>query len=554
MNTNKHLDEKVRKALEDFHARPNAAAWDAFEQRLDQEAAAENAGKAPRSFDDVVLGKLNGLEVPFMTGDWSRMEKMIEAEEAAEKLENEALIDNAIGERLENFSVAYQPHHWQIMASRLEEEFYFRYHLIRCKAAEVGLMLLLLLTIVHFTPVINEDNRLEGKEPALQMQPAGSPIEKTTSPKAQNQPKNVPIAAADLLPSRSIQTQTSTRPSDEPSSRFDSTTETSFNAGLNSGHLENNSNTLPSAPLAAILAQKPPTTLFEEMVEKKFAQNTLPTPGKNDDGDISDASLIASLDAQPIQSNFAWETLELPPILFHKEPKLRFSIFTTTDFAYVITPPNKYSVFDTLVTTGRDTTLASGYGGGILVSWKKDKWEIQTGGVYSFKRYIPNTPVFLFETVSYYIREEFNGVQLDILQIPLNASYHFKNQGKWRMYGNIGASANLIASSVYEIKTDKTPSFSKFAMMPIPNELPADNKSIREEKEFPDGLFDGGSLQDNFYLTANIGVGVERFVSPHWSVFLQPNYQHHFLTDGIGANGEKLYNFSFYLGTKVSLK
>jgi hypothetical protein len=198
--------------------------------------------------------------------------------------------------------------------------------------------------------------------------------------------------------------------------------------------------------------------------------------------------------------------------------------------------------------------LASGYGGGITVSWKKDKWEFQTGGIYSFKRYIPNTPVFLFETVNYYIREEFNGVQLDILQVPLNVAYHFKNEGKWRFYGNIGTSGHFITSSVYEIKTNRTPSFSNFAMLPTPAGLPDDDKSIREEKEFPDGLIDGGSIHGNFYVTANLGLGIERFVSPRWSVFFQPNYQHHLLTDGIGVNGEKLYNLSFYLGTKVSLK
>jgi hypothetical protein len=91
-------------------------------------------------------------------------------------------------------------------------------------------------------------------------------------------------------------------------------------------------------------------------------------------------------------------------------------------------------------------------------------------------------------------------------------------------------------------------------MLPRAEGLPEDNKSIREEKNFPDGLFDGGNIHDNFYLTANLGLGMERFVSPRWSVFLQPNYQHHLLTDGIGVNGEKLYNFSFYVGTKVNLK
>ena len=118
--------------------------------------------------------------------------------------------------------------------------------------------------------------------------------------------------------------------------------------------------------------------------------------------------------------------------LFKKKNALRFSIFTTTDFNYVKTPPDQLSVFDTLVKTAPNTTLASGYGGGVQISFKKDRWEFMTGGQYSFKRYIPNTPVFIFNTVNYYIKEDFNGIQLDIIQIPFNLNYHFKDRGKWR--------------------------------------------------------------------------------------------------------------------------
>lgn len=309
---------------------------------------------------------------------------------------------------------------------------------------------------------------------------------------------------------------------------------------------------IPAPPLDQVNSMMGQATLFESITERKFLQNNLATPGM--DANFGNAELLASLNPQPVKSKFAWEMPQLPQLIFEKERELRFSIFTSTDISYVLTPPNKYSVFDTLVATDQDTTLASGYGGGILVNWKKDKWEIQTGGIYSFKRYIPNTPVFLFETVNYYIREEFNGVQLDQLQVPLNVNYHFKNQGKWRFYGIAGASGHFITASVYEIETKRTPSFNNFAILPPPAGLPADDKSIRQEKEFPDGLFDGGSIHDNFYLTANVGLGMERFVSPRWSVFFQPNYQHTLLTDGIGVNNDKFYTFSFYLGTKVSLK
>lgn len=549
MNLDKHLDEQVRKALENLQAKLNGNAWEAFEQRLDEATSSDAPNEGPAdSFDEVISGKLTQLEVPLALGDWSRMEKMIEANETAELLENEAVVDNIVSERLENLQVVYQPHHWQMMAQRLEEEFFFRYHLIRCKVAEASLMALLLLTIVHFTPVLNQGS--EGSQHPKGLRPSTLiPGKEITPELPSGNTAKIPIAANLPKPTKQKRlTKTQVAQANQSPSVGQEIAENAFSQADKLAP-----STLPSLPLSNLSRLGTAPSLYEEMTEKRFLQNKMVTPSQTS-AELGSSGLLASLEPQPVQSAYAWELPQLPERIFQKEPKLRFSIFTTTDVAYVLTPPNTYSVFDTLVATGQDTTLASGYGGGITVSWKKGKWEFQTGGIYSFKRYIPNTPVFLFETVNYYIREEFNGVQLDMLEVPLNASYHLKNQGKWRVYGNVGASGHFVTSSVYEIKTDRTPSFSNFAMLPTPNHLPKDDKSIREEKEFPDGLFDGGSIHDNFYLTANVGLGVERFVSPRWCLFFQPNYQHHFLTDGIGANGEKLYNFSFYLGTKVSLK
>ena len=555
MNSDKHLDEQIKLALERLQARFDNRAWEAFEQHLDQDVA---NGESP--FDEVISNKLNRLEVPLAMGDWSQMEKMIEAEETAELLENEAVVDNLVFEKFENFEVAFQPHHWQMMAHRLEEEFFFRYHLLRCKAAEAALMLLLLLTIVHYTPLLNSAQGGDNFQQAtFSQQPNKIQVENPTHAAPGNTLKTT-------LPNRPIAANTSVGkqlPIAQASKSRKSGAEQLKDDGLTAPNLPPLQNdferindpmeALPSGALNGVSRVGTPVSLFESMTEKRFLENNLTTPNMVD-GNHANTPAIASLNAQPLLSKYAWEVPQLPGFIFEKENQLRFSIFTSTDVAYVITPPNKYSVFDTLVAVNADTTLASGYGAGITVSWKKDRWEFQTGGIYSFKRYIPNTPAFLFETLNYYIREEFNGVQLDMLELPFNAIYHIKNEGKWRFYGNIGASGHFITSSVYEIKTDRTPSFSNFAMLPRAEGLPEDNKSIREEKQFPDGLFDGGNIHDNFYLTANLGLGMERFVSPRWSVFLQPNYQHHFLTDGIGVNGEKLYNFSFYLGTKVSLK
>ncbi|MCU0347995.1 MAG: hypothetical protein MUC59_13725 [Saprospiraceae bacterium] len=570
MNTEKNFDEQIKQALEKLQANNDGLAWEAFEQRLNLDASdgtsnptAEGMGSAGRSFDEVVSNALNNVKAPLAASDWSEMEKMIEADEAAEMLENEAQIDNLAFEKLERFEVPFQPLHWQMMSNRLEEEFYLRYHLLRCKAAEVGVMVLLLLTIVRYSPeLVGEkpsptpstnwpSEKTELLAPSNQAQQAAKPaIAQANTPAAQT--RHAAAEGSHFAVSQTIFAAKSGTSKTPPI-----TTETFVATGENSAErLANSQAQLPQLGLTTVQSRHLPTNLFEEIVAKRLLKNSLRTPGMEG----RNLGLLASLDAQPIHSKFAWEVPQLALKNFEKDWHVRFSIFTASDIAFVQTPPTSFSVFDTLISAGYGTTLASGYSGGVLASWKWGKWELETGASYSFKRYDPNAPAILIETVNYIIREEkeFDGIQMNVVQVPLNANYHFKNQGKWRIYSSVGASSHFITTTVFKDGGTPPPQPS-FAILPTPLPRVSDattepsSPAIADERS-TDGMFDGGKIKDNFYLTANIGLGMERYVSPRWSLFFQPNYQHQLLSDGVGVNGEKFYNFSFQIGTKVGLK
>ena len=553
----KHLDEHIKKALENLEVSYDPGSWDAFEERLDM--ASSDVGDP---LDKLVTERLAGFEVPLQPGGWDEMEQLIEAEETADLIENEAFIDNLAYEKLHHMEAPFQHSHWHLMAKRLEEEFSLRHKLYRYKVAEVALMALFLLTIIRFAPLAESLLQRQHEEnPTEHLQNSPSPAQQSpfdqqqilpqaAPEKSESQSQEATPIASVLLPENQV-----VPPVKNSKKTANGTVATASgwaenrNLGIGS---DDKISALPFSQTSGVNSLTEPLSVAEMLTERNFVNNNLKTPGTRTAQ--ANTELLASLQPGPVQSKYAWEIPQIPQTFFEKESEVRFSLFTATDFSYVFTPSNRLSVFDTLVPTDPDTTLASGYGGGILISWKKDRWEFQTGGVYSFKRYIPNTPVFLFETVNYYIREEFHGVQLDLLQVPLNLQYHFKNTGKWRFYGNGGISGHFITSSVYEITHEKTPAF-KIAAMPSPEgDVLEDNSTIRNEKEFPKGLFDGGKLRSNLYLTANIGFGVERFVSPKWSLFFQPNYQHYLMSEGIGTNKDKFYTVSFNLGTKVSLK
>ena len=535
--------------MENLEAGYDSATWDKLAHRMDFEAQEE--------VDNLFKDRLGSVEAPLVAGSWEAMEKMIEADEVTEKIETEAQVDSIAYEKLHNLRVPYQSEHWALMVKRLEEEYSLRHILYRYKVAEISLMALLLLTIIRFMPLMedlaqgvvqNEQQQTMEQQPILPTDKMAIPSIlptldiaslvqlNTANPLADATSGVVPTSATGnvLIPSvRNGGVQfTSTN-----KSPFESTSPNWRGQYLS---------ILPKKEMTPLQSIPGTKTVIEEFASKQ--DKLLAMASKRQ----ADMDAVAGLPVGQVKSaKYSWElpTVETPPS--KKKTSLRFSIFTTTDLNYVTTPPNRYNVFGDPVETQYNETSASGYGGGVTVSWKWGRWEYQTGGIYSFKRYIPNTPIFIFNTPNFFIREDFNGIQLDIFQVPLNVHYHFKDMGKWRFYATAGMSANFVTSTIYEFEYEKQ---ALNLLPPSEGSSPEDNKSIRQEKEFPSGLADGGHLRDNFYMSANLGLGMERYLSPKWTVFFQPNYQHFITSKGIGTNMDKIYTTSFHLGTKFNLK
>ncbi|MEY3368781.1 MAG: hypothetical protein RI973_1936 [Bacteroidota bacterium] len=533
---NKQFDEHIKQALENLQGSYDPAAWDALERRM-ASGGGPPAGLAEHALDGVVASRLSSMEVPMAAADWERMEQRIAADETASEKELEENLDQLLQQRLRNLESPLQNKHWLLMTRRLEEEFSLRYKLYRYRVAEIALTLLLVMTGLRFAPLGEQMLIRHWPDLAEKMDLAGA-----------DDDSNPPVEDTVALPTPAVQAPASKAgKGDRPLASLPGRPDNESLQRITASALP------PSLGFAAL----PPLRSYKSGNPLIHAVDAYVLEPGNSGKKTRSRGLtagIAKLPALEANAQYDWETPQVTPEPASHNRMLRFSIFASTDAAYVFTPSGKLSVFDTLVPTRSDTTIAGGYGGGILVSLKSKRLEIQTGGIYSFRRYMPSTPVFLFETVNYYIRERFNGVQLDMLQVPLNLQYHFKDSGKWRFYGNAGIAGHFITSSMYEIERRRTLSFKVPGAPAAEGDLLEDNSSIRTEKYLPKGLLDGGNFQDNFYLTANLGFGVERFVSSRWSLFVQPNYQHYLMTHGVGANKERFFAFSLNFGTKVNLK
>ena len=555
MESNKHIDETLRQKLESLEAGYDPASWDKLAHRMDFEAQQE--------VDDVFKNRLEGMNAAIPTGSWEAMEQLIEADEATELIGKEAQVDSITYDKLHNLRAPYNEQHWALMAKRLEEEYSIRYQIYRFKIAEIALMALLLLTIIRFAPMVEGwlQNDPEQQE-IIQLAP-NQPI--ASADQADNQhdrsDNQASIGNAEIIRGINIlenrapdtdlgfTTNKKVLRNGQPIFNFNSiadqqpTTESPSNLVFGSELPE--IQPLSNSTLAELNYASNINSKFEEKARELIAQNHLLAYSKDKK---SQPKLLSPIVVGGFETDYAWELPSVKINPSNKKSDLRFSIFTSTDYNYVTTPPTRITGFGQPIQTKRNETIAMGYGGGVNISWKKDRWEYQTGGIYSFKRYIPNTPIVIFETINFWVTEDFNGIQLDILQLPFNFLYHFKNSGKWRFYASAGVSSHFVTKTVYEFETERE------ALEGSGGSSPDDTKSIKKYKDFPNGLADGGKLRDNFYMSANLGLGAEYYLSPKWTIFLQPNYQHFMLSSGIGTNKDKIYTTSLYLGTKFNLK
>ncbi len=553
MERNKHFDEEIRQKLENLQAGYDPNSWDILAHRMDFEAQQE--------VDDIFKSRLEGMNAAMPPSSWDALEQMIEADEAAEVIEKEAHLDNVAYDKLHDLRAPYEQQHWVLMAKRLEEEYSLRNQIYRYKIAEIVLMALLLLSIIRFTPLIENWLQSSPDQPQIiqhtPVQPIANAVQSVdhhSIPQDQldnramgtlqgNKISNSGIGVNDLdfkIDSKSLQFH-------KPTLRSDSE-----NGNVPSSNTQNKESSFPKLqplPYNTLTQLDYPSSIastFGEKVKELLLQKHLVHYLKHNN--YHQPKFVTALAISGIEPEYAWELPSIKVNPAKKKSDLRFSIFTSTDFNYVTTPPTQIRGFGDPVQTKYNETIAMGYGGGVNISWKKDRWEYQTGGIYSFKRYIPNTPLLIFETINFWVREDFNGIQMDILQLPFNALYHFKNTGKWRFYASAGLSTHFVIKTVYEIDYDRK------ALNLSGGSSPDDTKSLKKYKDFPNGLADGGKLRDNFYMSANVGIGAEYYLSPKWTIFFQPNYQHFMMSGGIGTNKDKIYTSSLYIGTKFNLK
>jgi hypothetical protein len=472
-----------------------------------------------QDFDEKVRQSLeNATSNIHFNSTWERLAQRLEAETPNDKQSDDALTDEQQTQIEENFdqhirtqiersnTPKYEYRYWLSLAERLDEQEERLAWLYRHKLAEVSILILLLLAFVNVLNV-----------PIDKIEALAAPILKYTHP----------------------------TPSTE----------------------ENIFNNKPIEPF--IVATSPITTQQEEKISNAVHTRTTPTRHlpisvlKKLDRKIAPVPLPQT---QQVKSECITVATQLPS---RTMKALTIKGNNTDDAYYLYAPQKEKNHYWSLgfvavmnineIHTPNDfflgrmidayTNYSVGGGGGFTLSKENKKQAWETGVVYLTKKYQPKQ-ISVVGTNNRGIRyeETLRDVQVNLLEIPFTYRYKFLRKQKFDYFASLGSTLNIVTQANYD--NNRTYDVPAYALTMLDrNQQPSE---IKQLKKFNDGLFEGGSVQDNTYFTAQAALGWEYKFSPRFSFFNQATYQRHLTLKGIGPNNNSFHAYSLWVGLKTN--
>ncbi|MBX2875679.1 MAG: PorT family protein [Saprospiraceae bacterium] len=541
--------------------------------------------KSKHDFDEFIRGRMQNVEAEGQPEGWDLLADRLSKEEEGTAAADEKLMEAVVFEKMSQMEAPFEPAHWNKLETRLNEEYRFVNKIIRYKSLELSLFLLLIALFVNYYP---ENTSLKDKKVPLGTPAIASDIEIketttsisnstgqdiATSESSKRASKTEGIQAGDLPTVNIAESNSAKRPTkgqiapkaraatmpiaaggSPPSARKEAMTDVVQPE-------QNTFSLLSSLQKPSLLAQELNALLPEHqspLHPSSISNSPISKANLSDDKAGLDLNLWAALTPVPgLMISPYTEDLEAIAEVTPspRERFVRFGVQGSSDYNRVITPP-------TFIDGKRHELdrYALGYSGGITFSWGNKKWEMESGLIYSAKKYLPLPLSEIDYSLSNGISgEELKSFEYDMVSIPLNFRHHFIPNGKWRFYYTVGVSMHTVMQADYFLKSPTRPQPvgppSNFAA-PIP---PNNNntKAGVEKSAFTKGLLQGGAFEQNTFFTANLGIGLERYISHRTSLFAQPQYQHTvlYLVDngGVGPFQDKINTMRLIFGMRVKL-
>lgn len=495
--------------------------------------------------DKAIRSKLNGLTPEVQRGSWEQLSQRLDAAEQA------TLFDEQMGGRMEEMKVPYQRSSWAVLAARLELERRRMRAIVHYKAMETSLLLLLFITAWQLLPipVIAPAELLPVLDPNMPIAAVVVYEHSTTSSDRYaeqttglitNQDRTTSLAEEQTIANGATDNsqvsvpKTSTQANDlKPMAQRPILTVPSL---------------LPASTLATLDYEKNAQQQLRELQAEKTANLTSPSDAFERHG------ALAALEGTGLNLLDYGSPEELLDFVRPNERKtfVRIGFVGSPDYNRVVTP--KQQIDNGEIFSSDRYSL--GYSGGLTIGIEHGKWEIETGAVYAARRYQAIPTVYVSGNLrDGYTARSLRDFELNTVNLPLNFRYNFDLHEKWRLYVQAGASLNIILGANYYTVDE-----SAFAGLSDTNPNPTGTSSANKpeplrNKNLTAGWIEGGSLLENATLYSDFGLGLERYLTPSLSTFVQPTYHHslQLFNEGLGPYQDRIHNFGIGIGLKVRL-
>jgi hypothetical protein len=501
-------------------------------------------------FDDQIRSSIQGLETNYNPEHWERMNSDLD------KLELEdAQFDKITAEKLNNIQhPTLNNSHWESMAHRINQEFSWKQYILRYKAVELSLMSLILFTtsnlIVHpFSNTKNTDYAAkQGKINYIKSDfnkggQESAATKNITVPSVKNQ-KTVSVTATSKSNgvaneyTKAILGSSSNSISNismEANATSVSNDVAIFNIKSDQG--------IANYPLNDNNYQLPTTNYQNEpLISAAHSQTSLLTELSPSLAMVGGPSVVDN-PTFPTRNNYQLPTIK------DKLPTSGTYLGVNVSTNYDITN-TQYRNAELSLSTHE---LKKSIGMGISLGYRLGDIEISTGAQYSTRKYTSAKAEIEHKAdrLNNILSESANQIQVNLIQVPLLLQYHALHFSKLDIFAAAGLGFNMSAMTNDYPKTTSinTPTQQPFSevwnsgLVLKPEDQPTYNKGF---------LQNGGSLKDNFFLTANFAIGLEYKLNQKYNLFIQPSYNA-IIAGGIGPYADQLSTLSLSLGTKIRL-
>ncbi len=533
MSDNK-FDQHIKDQLDGFHLNYDKSSWDTFNSRLDQEFGTETTTTEDLSFDKNIADKLSNQEIPYNASHWSKLLRRLELEDSVRN----RLISLTVMEITAVILILIALWNWK-GAEYLNQQ--NQDPKIPVAAIESDINQTDSDIYQSSYPPLDKANQSykENDKDIKNNQPSSSEIEpiKINSLSSVLESKDISKGIEKPLPSSTYAVI------NESSHTSDHMISDTRSVALNYKSTQNNTSDRSdiSKNSSSFYIAGDNANVFSPAERVQTSVPSLNT--RLDKRDILEASPQIDNDQYvlKVESPELLQRFVLIDILKPKKKlEISMAIVGSPD-AYLIRSPD-----DPVYPYPSYYTDSKGLTGGVLFSAKSKSAEMETGILYSSVEYAPRQINENYSSLGKYYSTSLEDILFNVISVPFNFKLHLNVNPKRSFYMSFGSSFNAIINSNFNISTTEIAD----PLSPVADS----NKNEPELNRKPQipGALEGGSLLENTFITADLGIGYQQKISDRISLFVQPTIHTHF-SAGIGPNKDKLHKLSLFAGAKYNL-